>query len=190
MDQFNKSSYKKETLTQQFYHSCLGKVIIFLAVSLILFIVGIIMLPSNDMIKAETIDNVHQCLQDNDSIKGDGIDETISNIGRTFTVADTTLTNPEMIKAYYKYNTIAVYNHTAYSTAYIHNNLHPQGVRVGIGIFGLVISTIRYSDLVLMLGPARGDYNKKLIPDVAIPEEDLGDNPNLKPYHYKGNPDD
>ena len=69
MDQFNKSSYKKETLTQQFYHSCLGKVIIFLAVSLILFIVGIIMLPSNDMIKAETIDNVHQCLQDNDSIK-------------------------------------------------------------------------------------------------------------------------
>lgn len=189
MDQFNRNTYKKETLFQQFYHSCLGKIIIAFVVGLILFIIAVITVPSEETMISETTDNIHQCLQDNDSIKNDALDEAFLNITRTFTTADTTLTNKEVYKAYKMYNTMEVYSHPAFSTSYLRSALHPQGVRVGIGIFGMVISTVRYSDLVLDLGPARGDYNQKLVPD--IPQDDyIGDNPNLKPYHYKGNPDD
>jgi hypothetical protein len=82
-----------------------------------------------------------------------------------------------------------VYDHTAYKTAYLHNTRHPQGVRVGIAIFGKVISTVYYDDMVLDLGPARGDFNERLVP-VPAQDEYFGDNPHLKPYHYKGNPED
>ena len=190
MDQFNRNTYKKETLFQQFYHSCLGKVIILAVVGIILFIVAAMTVPTDEKMRFETNDNVHQCLQDNDSIKSDGIDEFFQNIGRTCSHADTTLTNREVYDAYKKYNKMEVYRHNIFATTYLRNTLNTQGVRVGIGVFGFVISTVRYTDLVLDIGPARGDYNKKLIPDVVIPDEYIGDNPNLKPYHYKGNPDD
>ena len=39
-------------------------------------------------------------------------------------------------------------------------------------------------------GNVRGKNNDRLMKDTAIPEMDLGDNPMLKPYHYKDNPDD
>jgi len=189
MEQFNRDVYKKETLFQQFYHSCLGKIIILAVVSIILFVIGIMSVPSAEKMTRATDDNIQQCLQDNDSTKNDNIDEFFCNIARTLSQADTTLTNKEVYKAYKDFNTMEVYHHTAFATTYLRNYLHPQGVRVGIGVFGIVISTVRYSDLVLDLGPVRGNYNQKLIQDVVLPE-DLGENPNLKPYHYKGNPDD
>jgi len=189
METFNRDVYKKETLLQQFYHSCLGKVIILLALGFILFILGVMNIPATEKMVKDTDDNVQQCLQDNDSTKNDNIDEFFCNIGRTFTTADTTLTNKEVYKAYRDFNHLEVYRHASFSTVYLRNYLYPQGVRVGIGIFGTVVSTVRYSDLVLDLGPVRGDYDQKLIQDVELPE-DLGENPNLKPYHYKGNPDD
>ena len=36
----------------------------------------------------------------------------------------------------------------------------------------------------------RGEYNKRLIQDVAVPDPYIGENPNVQPFHYKGNPDD
>jgi hypothetical protein len=39
-------------------------------------------------------------------------------------------------------------------------------------------------------GNVRGKNQDRIIKDEGIPEMDLGDNPMLKPYHYKGNPDD
>jgi hypothetical protein len=38
-------------------------------------------------------------------------------------------------------------------------------------------------------GAVRGDYNQKLI-NTPVPEMYTGDNPNIQPFHYKGNPDD
>ena len=189
MEQFNRDTYKKETVFQEFYHSCLGKIIILAVLALILFVVGVMTLPTEAAIQAEVYDNVHQCLQDNDSTKNDDLDEFFANIVRTFSEADTTLTNQEALKCYKHYNTVSVFNHTAFSTAYIFNTQNPQGVRVGIGVFGMVVSTLRYSDLVLDLGPVRGEYNERLVPAPAT-DEYFGDNPHLKPYHYKGNPDD
>ena len=37
---------------------------------------------------------------------------------------------------------------------------------------------------------AISDYNKKLIKDQPVPDLYTGDNPNIQPFHYKGNPDD
>jgi len=189
MEQFNRDTYKKETLFQEFYHSCLGKIIILVVIFLLLFIIGIITLPTTEVMRAEAMDNVHQCLQDNYEKQGDDIDEGFANVVRTFSRTDSTLTNKEVYKAFKRYNALEVYRHTAYGTVYLHNAYHPGGVRIGIGVFGMLISTIKYTDMVLNLGPARGKYNEKLIKD-NIPDFDLGDNPALKPYHYKGNPDD
>jgi hypothetical protein len=190
MEQFNRNTYKKQGIFEEFYHSCLGKAIILAILALMLGIVAIMSVPNESMLMVETEDNVRQCLQDNDSIKGDVIDEIVWNIGRTFSQADSTLDNKEMLEACWKYNKIETYSHTFYSTARIRNNTHTEGVRVGFGIFGIVISTVYYSDLVMNLGPVRGKYNQRLIQDVVVPDEYIGDNPNIKPYHYKGNPDD
>lgn len=189
MDQFNKDTYKRETLFQEFYHSCLGKIIILAAVVIILLIVGIITQPSQKRMFEESLNHVHQCLQDNDSTANDELDEVFNNIVRTFSTADTMLTKPETMAFYRKYNTMHVYDHTTYSTCYLYNTVHPQGVRIGIGIFGVVISTIDFTDLVLDVGPARGEFNEKLMPTPNV-EESFGDNPHLVPYHYQGNPED
>lgn len=188
MDQFNSDSYKKPSLMQEFYHSCLGKIVILLAVLLGLYIFALITVPSKQLMFVETLDNIHECLQENDSIKADEIDEFINNISRTISVADTTKTNQEVFKAFLKHNSLEVYHHPGFQTIYIFNSRYPLGQRVGIGVFQTVISTISYDDLVLNIGAVRGDYNKKLNAPIEIPEDDLGDNPNVQPYHFNGDP--
>ena len=190
MEQFNQNTYKKPNLFQEFYHSCLGKVVILAIIMLIMAIIAIMSVPSYEKTMRETEDNIRQCLQDNDSIKGDLIDEIVMNVGRSFSEADSTLDNKELLEACWAHNKLEIYRHTLYSTARVRNTTHPQGVRVGIGIFGKIFSTVCYSDLVLNLGPIRKKYNQRLIQDAVIPDNYIGDNPNLKPYHYKGNPDD
>ena len=190
MDQFNRDTYKQETLFQSFYRSCMGKIIIIAAILLFLFVAAVITRPDGEAVILGADENVQQCIQDNDSTKNDELDEFFANIVRTFTEADSTLTNQEAYRAFHKYNQIELYEHPAFSTVYVRNNLHPQGVRISIGIFNTIVSTVNYSDLMLDLGPARGKYNEHLAP-VAVPEDDYeGENPNLKPYHYNGNPDD
>ena len=104
--------------------------------------------------------------------------------------ADTTYTNPEMLKMFHKYNRLEVYRHPGYKTVHVINGLYPQGRRISIGVFGCVISTIHYTDLVLSTGAARGDYGKSLrVAPEDTPEIDLGENANVEPYHYQGNPD-
>ena len=95
-------------------------------------------------------------------IKADEIDEMINNITRSFLTADTTKTNPEVLKAFLKYNRLVVYTHPGFQTVHVVNSIYPQGCRISIGIFSSVISTIRYEDLVVSTGAARGDYNKQL----------------------------
>ena len=53
MDQFNSvnsDSYKKKNILQEFFHSCLGKIVIFLGVLLVLYIFAIITVPTKKMI--------------------------------------------------------------------------------------------------------------------------------------------
>ena len=104
MDQINSDTYQKQRIVQEFFNSCLGKIVIFLGVLLCLYIFALITVPSKELMFTETLDNIHECIQENDSIKADEIDEFINNISRSFSIADTTRTNPEVLKAFTKYN--------------------------------------------------------------------------------------
>ena len=190
MDQFNSvnsDSYKKKNILQEVFHSCLGKIVIFLGVLLVLYIFAIITVPTKNMMLEEAFDNIQECLQDNDSIKADEIDEFINNISRTISVADTTKTNKEVLNTFLKYNTLIVYSHLGFKTVHIVNGIYPQGERIGIGLFQTVISTVNYNDLVVTTGAVRGDYNKQLNAPVEVPDSlYTGENPNVQPYHYQG----
>jgi len=190
MDQFNSvnsDSYKKKNILQEFFHSCLGKIVIFLGVLLVLYIFAIITVPTKKMMLEEAFDNIQECLQDNDSIKADEIDEFINNISRTISVADTTKTNKEVLNTFLKYNTLMVYSHLGFKTVHIVNGIYPQGERIGIGLFQTVISTVNYNDLVVTTGAVRGDYNKQLNAPAEVPDSLYsGENPNVQPYHYQG----
>ena len=87
---------QKETVGQAFYHSCLGKLIILAGIILILLILAIITKPSKESMASETADGLLECIEDNDSIKGDRIDDYISNFGHIFTKADTTKINKDL----------------------------------------------------------------------------------------------
>ena len=187
MDQFHSDSYKKQNLMQEFFNSCLGRLVILLIVFLVLYIFALITVPSKKLMLAETIDNIHECIQENDSIKADEIDELINNISRTISVADTALTNPEVFNAFLKYNRLQVFQHPGFLTVHVYNGIYPQGRRISIGVFQTVISTLNYDDLVLSTGAVRGDYNKQLTAPVEVPDTGyIGENANIEPYHFMG----
>ena len=189
MEQFNPNTYKKQNAALQFTGSCLGKIIICVVIAIVLLIIAAITRPSDSYMRWQMEDNIMECIEASDSIESDIIDDYVGNLGRIFTHADSTEINQELWQTYKKLNKLEIYPHTFLKTARIINNIHPEGVRVGVGIFGIVIPTVKYSDLLMNTGAVRGDYNKKLIRD-KIPEMYTGDNPNIQPFHYKGNPDD
>ena len=190
MEQFNSYSYKKQNAFQEFTHSCLGKIVILLAIVCILLFIAALTRPTESMMRWQMEDNIHECIQGSDSIQSDVIDDYVSNIGRIITHADTAQTNRDLWETYQQLNKLEIYSHTFYRTAYIINNLHPEGIRVGLGVFGITIPTVKYTDLLMNTGAVRGDYGKRLIRDVVVPDKDLGENPNVQPYNYQGNPDD
>ena len=189
MEQFNKKTYQSPGAVQEFSHSCLGRIIILAVILCVLMVIAAVTRPSDNMMRWQMEDNIHECLQSSDSIQSDFIDDYVSNLGRVFTHADTTLTNTEQWETYKALNTLEIYTHTFYKTAYIRNTVHPEGVRVGFGIFSIVFPTIKYEDLLMNTGVIRGDYGKRLIRDISVPDDYIGDNPNVQPYHYQGNPD-
>ena len=184
-----KNDYRtKQSLFQEFYHSCFGKIVILIGILLVLFIIAVITIPSNEKMEREMMDNIRECIQENDSIKGDGIDDALSNISRIFTEADTTFNDKEAMEAFEKYNKLEIYRHTFYATARLRNNLNPEGIRVGIGIFNLVIPTVKYSDIILFISTIK-NYNTARLIEPPTQDEYVGENPNVKEYHYLGDPD-
>lgn len=189
MEQDAKNSYRtKQSVAQEFYHSCLGRIVILIAILLVLFVVAVITVPSEAKMQSEMMDDILECIHDNDSIKGDGIDDTIANFGRIFSEADSTEADKELLEAFNKYNKLEIYRHSFYSTARLRNNLSAEGIRVGVGIFGFVIPTIKYSDIILFVSTFK-NYNKERLIDPPSQDEYVGENPNIKEYHYLGDPD-
>ena len=143
--------------------------------------------PKESDMNAEMEDNIMQCLEVNDAVKGDAVDDYVHNLTFIFTTADTTYIPQDVLETYYKYNRLESYRHTFYSTSYIHNNMHPEGTRVGVGIFGIIIPTVLYEDILLEVGPVHKGYEQKLNQaPIQQDDEDLGENPNITEFHYKG----
>ena len=190
MDQTNIGGYKKQrNAFESFYHSCLGKIVILIGILLVLFIVAIMTKPTYEEMEKEMIDDILQCIEANDSIRGDKIDDHVNNIAYVFSKADTAKVNKDLRTSLNKNNRLEIYNHTGFRTAYIYNNVYPQGVRIGYGLFGIVYPTVTYEDLLLNVGPMQKKYNDGVIRSTIINNHDLGTNPNIKAYHYQGYPD-
>ena len=191
MDQTNRPNFRTSgSVGDAFLHSCLGKLLILMAIVLVLLIVAYFTAPTEKEMRAEMNDNIMQCMEMNDSIRGDKIDDYVHNIGFIFTKADSTKVGQEWKETFDKYNRLEVYRHTFYSTAYVYNNIRAEGTRVGFGIFGLVIPTANFNDFLLHVGPMHKGYDQKLIRTTVIPANDLGSNPNIQEFHYRRNPDD
>ena len=189
MDQTSTGGFKKnESPFQAFYHSCLGKLAILGGILILLFIVALMTKPTQEEMEMEMVDNILQCIQANDSIQGDDIDDQVNNLNNMFSKADTAKIHKDLLKSLKKNNRLEIYNHSFFRTAYIINNIYPQGTRVGIGMYGVVYPTVLYKDLLLNVGPMQKKYKDGVIRTGAVPT-DLGVNPPVKAYHYQGDPD-
>ena len=191
MNQSSRINYNRgnETMAQAFYHSCLGKLLILAAILVVLLIIAYFTAPTEKEMRDEINDDIMQCMEMNDSIRGDQIDDYVHNIGFIFTTADSTKVGQEWREAFDKYNRLEIYRHTFFTTAYIYNNVLTEGSRVGIGAFGVVVPTMNFNDFLLRVGPMHKGYDQKLIRSTTIPDTDLGTNPNIQEYHYQQNPD-
>ena len=192
MNQSSRINYGQsdETVSQAFMHSCLGKSLILGAILAVILVIAYFTAPTDKEMRTEMNDAIMQCMEMNDSIRGDQIDDYVNNIGFIFTTADTTKVAQEWREAFDKYNRLEIYRHTFFTTAYIYNNIRAEGVRVGIGAFGVCVPTVNFNDFLLRTGPVHKGYNEKLIRNGVIPDPYLGSNPNIQEFHYKRNPDD
>ena len=189
MYQTDRGNYRKqESVAHAFSHSCLGRLIILAVIIGGLLIVAYFTKPDEQTMREEMTDNIAQCIEANDSIQGDWIDDAVNNVGYIFTHADSTDT--ELMRAFNKYNRLEYHDHTFFATMRIHNNFRPEGNRCGIGIFNMVIPTVNFNDFLLRVGPIHKGYGKRIIQNTYFEDDYMGENPPVKEFHYKGNPDE
>jgi hypothetical protein len=181
-------SSDENNFIQKLLSSKSGRIIFISGIIIVILLLVYMSAPTKKEMTKTMTDNVMQCLEDNNKYKGDAIDDFVHNLGYSMTEADTANIAPEVIEAFHKYNKLVPHRHLFYSTAYIHNNMHPEGVRVGVGFLGMIFSTVQYSDLILDVEPVHKGYEQKLLDPETIQEADLGTNPNVQEYHYNQNP--
>ncbi len=179
MYQSDRGSYRtKETIAGMFLHSCLGKIVIAGVILGVLTVVAFVTCPTEQTMREKMVDNVRQCIESRDSINTDWLDDALANIGYIFTEAGPDV-NTELLDNFNRYNRMTYYNHGVYASMHIYNNFHVEGIRAGIGIFGIVIPTINFNNLILRDGPVRSkDYNQPII-EYQGEDEYFGNNPDL-----------
>jgi hypothetical protein len=179
MHQNDRGSYRnKESLFNEFRHSCLGRIIMTAAILGVIGIIAIITCPSEQTMREEMHDNIRQCIEANDSLTTDWIDDAVNNIGYIFTSADS-MANSDAMTNFNKHNTLTYHNHTFFSTMRLYNTFKVQGMRCGIGIFGIVIPTVNFNDFLLRSGPMRKDYNQPIIRNTYGDDDYMGETPDL-----------
>ena len=168
MEQTERGNFRThETVAQQFYHTCLGKLAILAGIILVLLLIAHVTVPDEETMMAEMNDNIRQCIEANDSIKTDAIDDAVNNIFYIFTTADS-IPNQEILDNFEQYNKLEYYPHTFYATTLLRNNFKTDGIRVGVGLFGIVIPTVNFNDFLFKLGPMHKGYEQKPIKATII----------------------
>lgn len=184
----NQNYHKQESLFKEFRQSCLGRLIIAACILGILVVIAWLTNPSEQTMNKEMNDNIRQWIQENDSLNTDWIDDAVKNTGFIFTLADS-IDTPEqkhLIEQFDTINRLEYFDHTLFSTMYIHNSFHIEGKCCGIGLFGIVIPTVNFNDFLLREGPMRKDYNQPVIHNYGN-EEYFGENPDLGGiFRYNG----
>ena len=82
------------------------------------------------------------------------------------------MTDQELIDNFNKCNELKYYRHSFYATTLLHSNFKPEGVRVGIGIFGIVIPTVNFNDFIFSIGPMHKGYEQDIIQGTTVTEHD------------------
>lgn len=185
---YNRDSYRThQSIFSQFKNSCLGRIVILAVILAILALIAFITCPSEEKMRTEMTDNIRECIEARDSINADWIDDAVNNIGYIFTTADSTAYGEQLMATFFDYNQIEYHNHTLFSTMRLYNSFQVQGVRCGVGIFGLVIPTVNFNDFLLRSGPLRKDYNQPVIHNDMGDDTYMGENPDLGGvFQYEG----
>lgn len=176
----DRGTYKNGGFFHLFTHSCLGRLIIAVIIIIVIAVIAMLSVPSKEKMLSETSDAIAKCIEDNKLAKSDGTDDLVRNVACIFTDCDSATAERNM-EMFYKYNHIEVYSHSLYSTARVHSNYRLQGKRVSIGLFGIVIPTVNYGDIVLDNGVIRKDYNQKISIDTEYININAAD-PNSPDY--------
>lgn len=187
MNQNDSGSYRtKESPFKQFRHSCLGKVVIAAVIMLILLIIAWLTNPSPKKMKTEMEDNIKESIWSRDSINADAMDIFMSNIGHTFTSFSGEVTDDmkKRWKLFIDSNDTTYYNHTFFSSMYIHHRYDQRYERCGIGIFGLVIPTVDFNKFIPREVPLP-DYDDKPLIQGGDGEEYFGET-HVDIFRYEG----
>ncbi len=180
MYQPDRGDYRtKETLFSSFTNSCLGRIIILGVILGILSLIAYITCPSEQRLRETMDDNIRQCIENNDTTEMDALDNALANIGYMFSSAEGE-PNKELMYAFRNHNRLEFYDHGIYTTLHVFNTYHAEGERCGIGIFGMIIPTLSYHDLLMRIEPVSREYKKEIM---KINHEDdtlyFGDTPDL-----------
>ncbi len=183
MEQTDRGSYKsyrtQETLAQQFWHSCLGKLTVLAAIIGVALFIAYLTVPDEQTMMEEMTDNIRQCIEANDSIKTDWIDDAVNNVSYIFTHADS-IPDGAIDETFDKYNKVVYKRHTFYASAMLLNNFRPEGVCAGIGVFNIVIPTVNFNDFLMRVGPMHKGYDQKILQRTVIKgSESFGSDPEL-----------
>lgn len=168
MYQSDRGSYRNEqTFTYMLTHSCLGRLSILAAVLIVLAVIAAITCPGEQRMRKQMIDNVRQCIEAPDSTRTDAMDDFVNNIVYTFTEAGSNV-DKELLQSFNKFNRMEYHNYGIYSTMMLYNNFRTEGTLCGVGVFGLVIPTINFDDLLMHAGPIhQSNYDDPLMKDSA-----------------------
>lgn len=158
MYQTDRGTYDKGSIGSQLGNSCLGRTVITAAIVAVLLVVAHYTVPSEQRMTEGTANGVTLCIISNIEHNQDAADDMVRNLSAVVTRVDSTGKEIEQFKMFNKLNRIAVYPHTFYSTVRIHNNAHADGVRVAVGLFGIVLPTVSASDYLLRTDSVRKDY--------------------------------
>ena len=179
MYQSDRGDYRtKESFFGMIWNSCLGKTLILLFLMGIVLLIAYLTRPSEQYMREEMMDNIRQCIERPDSIQTDAMDDAISNIGYVFTTADSVV-NQELLANFKRHNRLEFYDHTFYTSMRVYNNFHIVGMRCGLGLFGIVIPTINFNDLLLRDGPIQTDESNFRPVEIEADDPYFGETPDL-----------
>jgi hypothetical protein len=141
-------------------------------------VIAMLTRPTEEYMRAEMIDNIRQCIERPDSISTDAMDDAVNNFTYIFTEADTVV-NTELMASFKRYNRLEYYDHTFFSSMRVFNNFHIDGIRCAIGLFGIVIPTINFNDLLLRDGPIQTDESNFRPVEIIGDDVYFGETPDL-----------
>jgi hypothetical protein len=185
MFQPDRGDYRqKKSTVSLFLHSCLGQIVIFVAILCVLMLVAHLTRPDAKAMTEEMNDNVRQWIESKDSINTDWMDDAVTNISYAFTHAGPEQ-DKELMKNFNDHNKLTPHVYAFFSTMYIYNTFRSEGERCGIGIFGMVIPTVNFNHYLLHEEPMRSNYNEPLV-EPSGDNEYFGESPGLEPFRYNG----